>query len=202
MIYDITLPLSPELVVWPGDPPIARECFGERVKVSRWSLGSHAGTHVDAPLHFSAGPGTVDQMDPAALLGPCRVLNLPDVPLITADLLTNHNLLGVERLLLRTRNSLRWQQDTHTFSTDFVGLDAGAAHVLLALGIKLIGIDGLSIEPYGGNGEVHELLLGAGFIVLEGVNLADVPAGDYQLICAPLRLLGADGAPARVFLVA
>ena len=89
MLYDITLPLSPELVVWPGDPPITVEHLTfDTVQVSRWCLGSHAGTHVDAPRHFSAGPGTVDDFDPAVLIGPCRVLHFPDAPVITADLLT------------------------------------------------------------------------------------------------------------------
>ncbi|MHB9108611.1 MAG: cyclase family protein [Armatimonadota bacterium] len=200
MIYDVSLPLSPALAAWPGDPRIQREGFGDEVKISRWCLGSHAGTHVDAPAHFSLG-ATVDQLDPAALIGPCRVLNLPDVPLITADVLAAHHLIGVERLLLRTRNSRQWAEDPATFDPDFVGLDEASAHMLLGLGIKLLGVDGLSVEPEEGDGTVHELLLTAGVVIVEGLNLSAVPAGDYQLICAPLKLESADGAPARVFLV-
>jgi len=201
MIYDITLPISPRLAVWPGDPGIESSSFGDQVKVSRWVLGSHTGTHVDAQTHFSAGSGAVDGLDPAVLLGPCRVLDLPDIPVVTADVLVNHNLIGVERLLLRTRNSLRWREDTTTFFTDYVALDDDAARTLLALGVKLIGVDGLSVAPFEGDSEVHEILLSQGMVLLEGLNLADIPAGDYQLVCAPLKLMGADGAPARVFLV-
>jgi len=200
MIYDVSLPLSPALVAWPGDPRIECEGFGDEVKISRWRLGSHAGTHVDAPAHFSLG-ATIDQLDPAVLIGPCRVLDLPEVPLITAEELASYDLSGVERLLLRTRNSRHWAEDMTTFDPDFVGLDGGAAQMLLALGVKLLGVDGLSVEPEEGDGHVHELLLRAGIIVVEGLNLSAVPAGDYGLICAPLRLEGADGAPARVFLV-
>lgn len=200
MIYDVSLPLSPALVAWPGDPPIERERFGDEVKISRWCLGSHAGTHVDAPAHFSLG-ATVDQLDPAALIGPCRVLDLTDVPLITADVLASHDLSGVERLLLRTRNSRQWAEDPTAFDPDYVGLDEAAAQILLAMSVKLLGVDGLSVEPEDGDGRVHELLLSAGVIIVEGLNLSAVPAGDYGLICAPLRLEDADGAPARVFLV-
>ena len=201
-IYDITLPLSPELVRWPGDPPVGVEHWQSGdVKLSRWTLGSHAGTHVDAPAHFSRGPRTVEQLDPAVLLGRCRVLHIPDVPIVSADELRAFSLDGVERLLLRTRNSLRWPQNLTTFDEAFVALDAEAAALLVAASIKLIGVDGLSVAPYQGHPGVHETLLDAGMVILEGLNLADVPAGDYQLICAPLKLLSSDGAPARVFLL-
>lgn len=200
MIYDVSLPLSPALAVWPGDPPIEHETFGDEVKISHWRLGSHAGTHVDAPAHFSLG-ATVDRLDPAALIGPCRVLDLPDVQLVTADALAAHDLRGGERLLLRTRNSRHWTEDRTTFAPDFVGLDETAAQWLLEFDVKLLGVDGLSVEPEDGGGRVHALLLRAGVIIVEGLNLSAIPAGDYELICAPLRLEGADGAPARVFLV-
>lgn len=201
-IYDITLPISPELPHWPGDPPVRLERWQSgAVRLSRWTLGSHTGTHVDAPAHFSRGPGTVDQIDPAVLLGRCRVLHVPDVPMISAEVLQAYCLAGVERLLLRTRNSLRWQQHSANFDEQFVALDAEAARLLVSAGIKLIGVDGLSVEGYQGNAGVHETLLDARMVILEGVNLAEVPAGDYELICAPLKLLGSDGAPARVFLI-
>jgi arylformamidase len=175
--------------------------FGNEVIVSRWTLGSHAGTHVDAQKHFSAGPQTVDQLDPATLLGPCRVLYLPDIPLVTAEALAPYDLTGVTRLLLRTRNSRRWQEDIESFDEHFVGVSVDAAQLLVNAGITLLGVDGLSVESYEGNSKVHDTLLGAGVVVVEGLNLAEVPAGDNQLICAPLKLLGSDGAPARVWLV-
>ncbi|OQA95865.1 MAG: Kynurenine formamidase [Chloroflexi bacterium ADurb.Bin222] len=201
MRYDVTLPISPEMAVWPGDPPVAVEYldFGT-VKVSRWCLGSHAGTHVDAPRHFSAGPGTVDALDPDILIGPCRLLHLPDTERVTAETLAAHDLAGVTRLLLRTRNSDHWRRAPRVFPENFVGLDPTAARLLRDLGVRLIGIDSLSIEAKPAAGEVHTTLLAADIIILEGLALANVPPGDYTLICAPLKLQGADGAPARVFL--
>ncbi len=200
MIYDITLPISPGMACWPGDPGVERETFGEHVKLSRWGIGSHAGTHVDAPTHFSVSPVTVDQLDPAALIGKCKVIYLPDVAQITVDTLAEQHLIGVERVLFRTRNSIRWAQNEVDFDPDFVSLAIDTAILLSGLGVKLVGVDGLSIEKYGGNGEVHELLLSTGIIIVEGLNLHNVPPGDYRLTCAPMLLLGADGAPARVFL--
>lgn len=202
MIYDVTLTLSPALAGWPGDPPIA--CTGSTVdgaRVSRWTLGSHAGTHVDAPAHFIAGGRTVEEIPPSCLLGPCRMLDLGDAPLVTAAVLAGDDLSGVERLLLRTRNSRHWQRKPTAFDRDFVGIDPGAARALLAAGIRLLGVDGLSVEPWSGQGDVHALLLGAGMVIVEGLALAGVPAGDYQLVCAPLKLKDGDGAPARVFLM-
>jgi arylformamidase len=170
------------------------------VNISRWTLGSHAGTHVDAPVHFSCGAKTVDQLDSAVLLGPCRVLDLLDFDRVTAAILQAHHLAGVDRLLLRTRNSLHWAENATLFDEEFVALDVDAARLLVASGVKLVGVDGLSVESFRGNSGVHETLLNADIIILEGLNLAEVPAGDYQLICAPLLLHGSDGAPARVFL--
>jgi arylformamidase len=201
MRYDVTLPISPTMAVWPGDPPVTVEHLTfDTVQVSRWCLGSHAGTHVDAPCHFSAGPGTVDALNPDVLIGPCRLLHLPAAPVVTAELLVAHDLAGVERLLLRTRNSDRWREDPGAFQQEFTGLDLSAASLLRDRGVKLIGIDGLSIEAQPITGAVHRTLLTADIIILEGLALADVPAGDYTLLCAPLKLQGADGAPARVFL--
>lgn len=201
MLYDITLPLSPDLAAWPGDPPVTVEHLTyNTVRVSRWCLGSHAGTHVDAPVHFSAGPGTVDALDPAVLVGSCRVLHFPDAAAITAEMLAVQDLGGISRLLFRTRNSARWREDPGTFRTDYTALTPAAAAYLRDRGVVLVGVDFLSVEPYGGDGAVHMTLLSAGIVVVEGLYLADVPAGDYTLLCAPLKLMGADGAPARVFL--
>ncbi|HEX2951243.1 MAG TPA: cyclase family protein [Armatimonadota bacterium] len=201
MIVDVTLPISPGLVQWPGDPAIsAEQCEGE-IKVSRWTLGSHTGTHVDAPIHYSVGSQTADQLLPDVLLGPCRVIDVTDVPLITVDVLRCHNITGTERLIFRTRNSYQWQRNITEFDEEFVGIDDYAAQAIIDAGIRLVGIDGLSIEPFTGSGDVHRALLRAGVVLLEGLNLAEVSDGTYDLVCAPLKLVGADGAPARVFLV-
>ena len=200
MIYDVTLPLSPDLVHWPGDPPIAVEHYTSgAVQLSRWVLGSHAGTHVDAPIHFSRSPRMVEQLDPQVLLGRSTVLHMPNVPIVTAELLRKHDLRGVTRLLLRTRNSLRWEHDLTTFVEEFVAIDEGAARLLVASGVQLVGVDGLSVAPFSANTAVHDILLDAGIIILEGLNLLNVPAGDYQLICAPLKLSAAMGHPPGYF---
>jgi len=202
MIYDLSLVITSTLMVWPGDPKIDCEMIGDAVRVSRWTMGSHAGTHVDAPAHFIVNSATIDQTDPTILIGPCRVIAIPDADQdITVDALEGVNLAGVERLLIRTRNSRRWQQDTTMFDTEFVGMTYDAAVRLLAHGIRLVGVDGPSIEPYEGDGAVHRLLLRAGVVIVETLALANVPVGDYLLCCAPLKLGDADGAPARVFLL-
>jgi arylformamidase len=201
MIYDVSLAIAPAMAVWPGDPAVERTDmqFGDW-RVSRWTLGSHTGTHVDAPIHAGAGPGTADDLDPAVLIGPCRVLDLGDAPLVTADLLRAHDLAGVTRLLLRTRNSRCWAEDPTRFREDYTAIAPDAARYLVDRGLRLLGVDWLSVEPFGGDGTVHATLLAAGIVVVEGLNLSAVPAGDYRLLCAPLKLAGADGAPARVFL--
>jgi len=201
MIYDITLPLSPALGGWPGDPPVVREPLGMGTKMARWSFGNHAGTHVDAPAHLHPDAPVVRDVDPEALLGPCRVLDLSGVEQITAEALRGQPLAGVERVLLRTRNSARWGRGAWAFDPDYAALDAGAAARLRAAGVRLVGVDGLSADVYDSALPAHRTLLGAGVILLEGCNLAEVPAGDYTLICAPLALDDADGAPARVWLV-
>lgn len=197
MIYDATLPLSPDLPVWPGDPPIARELWGRDTKMGRWTLGNHAGTHVDAPAHLDPARGTVREIDPDVLIGPCRVLDLPNLPLLTADALRAQPVAGVARLLLRTRNSV---QPTAEFRRDYTALDPGAAVLLRDAGVRLLGIDAPSVDPFESNLDAHRILLGVGIILVENLALAHVPAGDYDLICAPLPLDDADGAPARVWL--
>jgi arylformamidase len=115
-------------------------------------------------------------------------------------LLRGHALTGVTRLLLKTRNSAGWVEDSTLFREDFVGLSLDAAAHLVALGVRLVGVDGLSVAPFRGGDGVHEALLEPRIILVEGLALADVPAGDYDLLCAPMKLAGSDGAPARVFL--
>lgn len=200
MLYDVTLPISPAMAHWPGDPGVEAEHRGGRVKTSRWVMGSHAGTHVDAPAHFLDVPWTMDDLDLDALVGPCRLLDMGEAPLVSADLLRAHDLHGVARLLLKTRNSAGWVEDPTRFREDFVGLSLDAAELLVGLDVRLVGVDGLSVAPFRGGDGVHEVLLGARVILLEGLALAEVPAGDYELLCAPLKLAGADGAPARTVL--
>jgi len=166
-------------------------------------MGSHAGTHVDPPAHFIPGGATVDELPLGVLMGPVWVTHLAGPGPLTAALLEAAAIpLGPTRLIIRTDNSAR--MDTNpTFDPDFVALAPDAAAWVLARGIRLVGIDGPSIEPYKSSGEpVHHTLLGAGVIIVENLALAGVAPGAYQLVCLPLRIANGDGAPARAVLIA
>jgi len=207
--YDITLTINPSMPVWPGDPSVQLERVskieeGANANVSHVALGAHTGTHVDAPYHFlGTSPITVDKLPLNILTGRIFVLHLPDhVDLITASLLEKVEIpQHSRRLLFRTRNSHLWENPNHKFQTDFVALDPSAAQFLVDRGIRLVGIDYLSIAPFKKSRPTHEILLNAGIVILEGVNLSEVPGGRYTLYCLPLKLGGADGAPARAILV-
>lgn len=204
MIHDVSLRLGPGLPVWPSDPAIEvnqiRSDSGFRV--SHLSFGSHAGTHVDAPAHLMPDGLTVDALNPTALIGQAAVIHIPDRRLITPEDLGVLGRDAPPRVLIRTANSDQriWQEPT--FRRDYSALCLEAAQLLVAQGTMLLGIDGPSVEPFGQDmGPVHRALLQAGVVLLEGLMLADVAAGAYDLICAPLAIEGGDGAPARVFLV-
>jgi arylformamidase len=201
-LIDISVPLAPRLPGFPGDPPIVLERAGvpgAPFRISHLQLGSHAGTHIDAPAHLLPQGATVDAIPLTTLVGPCRVLDLRghSGP-IPAEQLPETQLTGVERLLLHTDNSALWDQPD--LNPDYRGLTAAAAARLVVAGIKLIGIDYLSIEPFAGQGETHRILLEAGVVILEGLDLRQAVAGDYELLCLPLRLPGLDGAPCRAVL--
>jgi arylformamidase len=203
-IYDVTSTISPEMAVWPGDPPVSlarvkRMEDGAKNNLSHLACSAHVGTHVDAPLHFIADGADIVSLPLDILVGPARVVALPDVDAITAGALERLDLEGVSRLLFKTRNSGL----TRTrFFKDFVALAADAAQWVLERSVRLVGVDYLSVESFGGDGSVHRALLGAGVIVVEGLDLSDVPPGDYVLHCLPLKLAGSEGAPARVILTA
>jgi arylformamidase len=173
---------------------------GDSANVTALSLGSHTGTHVDAPHHFLDGRSTVEAMRLDALIGPVWIVELTEQRHITASDLESASIPeGTTRLLLKTPNSRFWDDDD--FHTDFVGLTGDAAEWLVARGFVLVGIDYLSIEGFGSpEHEVHRSLLAANVIIVEGVDLRAVSPGVYTIVCAPLRVVGADGAPARVFL--
>jgi len=204
-IYDVSVPLRAGMPTYAGEPgpelhylkQIAR---GDSANVTALSLGSHTGTHVDAPHHFLDGSSTVEAMSIEALVGPALVIELAKQNHITADDLEASTIQrSTTRLLLKTPNSPFWDDDE--FHTDFVGLTGDAARWLINRGFVLVGIDYLSIEQFRSpTHEVHKILLEAGVIIVEGLDLRHVSAGDYTLVCAPLKVVGADGAPARVFL--
>jgi arylformamidase len=205
--YDISLTISPRLPVWPGDPPITLERTekmedGAHANVSQISMSAHTGTHVDAPYHFLADGATVEKMLLKTLTGRAFVLHLPNIDVITAADLERAELPPrTRRVLLKTRNSELWANRVSEFRTDFVGISPDGAQFLVDRGVQLVGIDYLSIAPYGKSEATHQILLKAGIIIIEGLDLSAVSDGRYNLYCLPLKLASADGAPARAILV-
>ncbi|UCH60515.1 MAG: cyclase family protein [Anaerolineales bacterium] len=207
-IYDISLTISPTLPVWPGDPRVVLQRErkieeGERSNVSRLEMSVHMGTHVDAPYHFLGGDApTVEQLSLKDLTGRVYLLHLPDIDLITAQILEKAEIPPrTRRILFKTRNSDYWANQVVDFQTDFVGLSADAAQYLVERSIKLVGVDYLSVAPYDAVEPTHHILLKAGVIIVEGLDLSGVSQGRYTMHCLPLKLAGSDGAPARAVLV-
>ena len=206
-IYDVTVPLHNDLPTWPGDPGVEISDWrsltkGDGASVSLVHFGAHSATHVDAPAHFIEGAAKVEAMPLDALIGEAEVIEVPqDCLAIDEDFVAVKCAPGTERILFKTRNSAFWTEPEQHFHADFTYLDLNAAKRLVQQGLRLVGIDYLSIEKFGqANHETHLALLSKGVVILEGLNLTDIPAGKYELICLPLRLrsdLG-DGAPARV----
>lgn len=210
-IIDISQTVAGGMPVWPGDPEVEvvslREATPEQEAsddppsfVSRLSLSTHAGTHVDPPAHFIPGAATVDAMSLDTLIGPAWVAHVTGPGPVTAAQLDAAGIpAGTTRLLLRTENS---ERDRRTFDPQFVAIDVAAACWLLDRGVRLVGIDGPSIEPFESPGRrVHRTLLPAGVILLENLRLAAIAPGPYELICLPLSIAQGDGAPARAVLV-
>jgi arylformamidase len=202
---DVSVPVRTGMVVYDGDPEVRVEgvtaiARGDLANVSRMELGTHTGTHVDAPRHFIDGAAGVDRLPLDALVGPAVVADASGAPgdIDAAALAALGVPAGTERLLLRTRNGPLW--DRGTFTRDFAGVAADAARALVAMGVRLLGIDYLSIAPSGDPAPTHRALLEAGVVVVEGLDLREAPPGRYELVCLPLRLEGADGAPARALL--
>jgi len=168
------------------------------------NLGAHTGTHVDAPAHFIEGAAKVESLSLDALIGEALVIAVPEeLRAIDEEFVKKHYEPGTERVLFKTRNSAFWNEADPQFHTDFTYLDLPAARWLAEQGIKLVGIDYLSIEKYASEKhETHLALLSHGVVILEGLNLGGIVAGKYELICLPLRLRSnkGDGAPARVVL--
>jgi len=205
-IFDVSVPVANGGVVYPGNPGIRIEPHAEVSKgassnLSRISFGSHTGTHVDAPRHFFDAGSTVDRLPLNALIGPARVLRMPDdVMSVTLAHLQQHNLSGVERLLIRTRNSAF--VTGREFHPDFTYVAPDAAEHIASLGVKLVGVDYFSVEQFhSGHHRTHRTLLERGIVIVEGLDLTDIEPGDYAFCCLPLRLEGLDGAPARAVLM-
>ncbi len=195
-IFDVSVPIRTGMVTYPGDPTVRLERWssigeGAVANLSRLDFGVHTGTHIDAPLHFIDGAAGAEKLPLDVLVGPCVVvgtegLSLDDVTPVPE---------GAERVLFKTPNSELWAQNE--FPEEFAHLDGEAAQLLVNHGVKLVGVDWLSV----GDEDAHHVLLEAGVVPIEGLDLRGIETGDYFLVAAPLKIEGSDGAPARVLLL-
>jgi len=202
---DVSVPLRSGMVHWPDNPPVRIEriqdlSHGDTANVSRLEMGAHTGTHMDAPRHFLAQGAGLDEMPLDAAIGRARVIHIAHARAIVPAELEAHRLRAGERVLFRTRNSERcW--NTNQFVREFVYVSAAAAQYLADRKVRTVGVDYLSVGGYVHDGvATHQILLGAGIWIIEGLDLSAVTPGRYDLICLPLRVVGADGAPARAVL--
>lgn len=206
-IYDISVPITDDLVVWPGDPSVHIEKAadmdaGDPINLSHLKLSAHTGTHVDAPKHFVEGGAGIDLLSLEVLVGPALVVSAPDVDVLSADVLEGLDIpAGTERVLCRTRNSELWAAGEHDFDEEYVAIAEDGAQWLVRQGVKLVGVDYLSVAPYSNPTPTHKILLSAGAVVIEALNLGGISPGLYHLICLPLNIPDCDGAPARAVLV-
>ncbi|HET7012201.1 MAG TPA: cyclase family protein [Anaerolineales bacterium] len=206
-IYDISVDITPDMPVWPGDPDVVLNrvssiADGANANVSHLECGVHIGTHVDAPLHFLEGAGAVETMSLEALTGRAHVVDMRKAEVIDSRALQQARIPGgVRRVLFRTRNSDIWRRGEKEFRKDFVAVNADGAEWLVHRKIRLVGIDYLSVAPFGNSRPTHDVLLRAKVAVVEGLDLSRVPPGAYDFYCLPLKLIGSDGAPARAILI-
>jgi len=206
-IHDISLPISESLIVWPGDPAVEISRLsdlaqGDTATVSKISMGVHSGTHVDAPAHFIRDGAGVEALDLSVLVGRAVLIDGRAVDVLSASTLDELAVpAGAERVLFRTRNSELWARGERVFRRDYVAVSPDGAQWLIAHGIKLVGVDYLSVAAFNEEVDTHQLLLGAGVIVVESLDLSGIEPGTYTLVCLPLRLTGLDGAPGRAILI-
>jgi arylformamidase len=208
MIFDVSLGVGPEMLTWPGDPPVEvdpakRVSNGDGSNVSELRLGTHTGTHVDPPFHFIDGGATAEALDLTVLVGPALVADLRNAgDSITPDELEKLAIPdGTERILFRTPNSELWSKTPVRFPDSYTAMTPEGARWCAGRGIRLVGTDFLSIERKGAPGHpTHVALLEAGVIIVEGLDLSRVDPGAYELVVLPLKILGGDGAPARAIL--
>jgi arylformamidase len=203
-LIDVSVPLDARLPTYPGNAPVDLEAVkrlarGDSSNVSTLHMSAHGGTHVDAPRHFfDHGAGT-DELQLDLLCGRARVVEITSRSGVTAEDLSGLDLSEDVRVLIKTHNSRLWGDST--FHADYIGVKESGAKYLVDHGVKVVGVDYLSVEVFKTPGApAHHILLGGGTIVIEGLNLRDVDPGVYEMFCLPLRLVGSDGAPARVVL--
>jgi arylformamidase len=203
-LIDITRPVHTGMTVWPGDENVMVErttliSEGNAANISRLHAGVHAGTHIDAPLHFIDGGKSVDKLDINLFTGRVRIVDAQEFNSIRYEHVKNINKTETDAVFFKTSSSMRTLDEP--FDTNFTGLEYEAAAHLVKTGIKVIGTDALSVERYGNKGhEVHKLLLKNDVLIIEGLLLKDISPGIYNYICLPILIKGSDGAPARVVL--
>lgn len=206
-IYDVTVAISDRVPIYEGDPRVKIDAVrqlanGDSANVSNVCCGAHTGTHVDAPNHFIDGTRRVEELDLDKLVGKCVVVAIED-SIISIEPEHLPNLDGVERIVFKTRNSQFWSEPERGFRTDFTYVSTDAARVLAEHNIKLVGVDYLSVEEFGSKDHAtHRTLLEKEIVILEGLDLRDVPPGEYEIVCLPLKYIGGagDGSPARTIL--
>ena len=207
MIYDVSVPITNRIPVWPSDPRVkltpkshlSRD-GSHTVELTSIEMGSHTGTHLDAPSHMVSGGRRLSNIPMEQLVGKATVVELSDVRSIGRQQLANVSLNGVERVLFKTENSKHWQDGT--FYEDFVYLEPDGAEFLVGRGVRLVGIDYLSIDKYKSQSHAtHLVLLTKNVVIIEGLDLSRVPPGEYNMVALPLHLKDADGAPTRVILI-
>ncbi|HHT9106001.1 MAG TPA: cyclase family protein [Candidatus Wujingus californicus] len=203
-LYDITLTISESTITWPRDPKVSIQktrliSKGNSCNVSELKFGSHCGTHIDAPYHFEENGIKIDQIPLDYLIGDVTVFNIKNKEKIDLEDIKSLKLNYINRVIFKTINSTYWKLPE--FKSDFVYLTKEAARYLVDSSIKLVGIDYLSIEKYGNKGaDTHHTLLKNGIVVIEGLDLGEIEAGNYELIALPLKIKDCDGSPARVIL--
>jgi arylformamidase len=207
IIHDISLTISEALVTWPDGPTVQMRHVshldrGDTSTVTRLNMSAHTGTHVDAPRHFVLDGQGVDQLNLNVLIGPALVIDAPEGEHLSAAVFERLEIpSGTERLLICSRNSDLWVRGESAFVTDFVGITADGARWLVDRGVRLVGVDYLSVASWSDLEGPHQVLLGAEVIILEGLNLSQIAPGLYQLVCLPLKIADCDGAPARAVLI-
>lgn len=205
VIYDVTLDISNETPVFPGDPgvkvtPVISISDGAVANVSNISIGSHMGTHIDAPKHFFDSGNTIDKLPIDSLVGTARVIDVPGRDFISAQDLKPFDIKSGEIIILKTRNSSFIEEPG--FNTKFVYLSRDAAEYLVEAGIKTVGIDYMSIEEYESpDSSVHKILLSNNIVIIEGLKLNGIKQGKYEIAALPLKIKDCDGSPARVVLI-
>jgi len=204
-IYDISVDIEADMPVYPGDPKLHLETVqsfekGDAYELHQITMSNHVGTHVDAPRHFIPDGSSITEIPLEVLNGRVRVVEIHNPEKIDVPELQELVVVDDFRVLFKTRNSLLWGSQKE-FQKDFIYLTEEGAGYLAENGIKLVGIDYLSIDRFGDDEHpVHKILLGNDIVIIEGLNLAEVEEGEYELVCLPMKLTGMDAAPARVLL--